>query len=371
MLNSCIKPYEPAINAADAKKLVVSGQVTNLDGNQTITISRASATLKPESNLIAGCNVTIFDSLGHNFPMTDAGDGTYHGFIDPVYLFPGSFFKLEIITPEGDKVVSGFDRLSPGPGVDSVYYLRRDIPTNDPSKFIKGIQFYVNLDGSDSDSRFYRWKAVETWEYHAEFPVEWYYSFRLQHISPPDYSKQVCWLTLQVRNIYTLSSKGLSVNKYQMLPLNFVDNLTSRLVYGYSLLVNQYSLSEEAYNYWNQLRVNSSNEGGLYEKQPLATKGNLHNLTHPDEDVLGFFGASSVNSKRIFVSNVENLPLEYYSMCTPSPLTPYGLQALDPLEFPVYLLADSTGKPTIMLDKWCVDCRSLGGKNVKPEFWPN
>ncbi len=367
---SCIKSYEPGIATSDVHKLVVSAVVTDGDGNQSVSLSVASTINKPEDTPLAGCVVSISDSLGHQFPMTDGGNGTYHGYIDPVYLFAGNAFRIDILTPDGSAVQSDFDRLAPVTTVDSVYALPRDIPTTDPAKPVTGLQFYADLSGGNTDSRLLRMELIETWEYHADYPIEWYFDGKLHHLIPPDYSKDTCWISLLVRNIYILSTQNLSENKYNLFPLNFVDNITSRLLYGYSLRVNQYSLSPAAYNYWNLLKVNSTDAGGLYERQPMATRGNLRNLTHPEQDVLGFFGASMVQSKRIFLKGSRSLASEYYSPCATIPLSPYGFKDLDPMTYPVYLVGDRNGwQPTIMHAN-CVDCRASGGKTQKPDFWP-
>lgn len=369
-LTSCIKTYEPEIAASDVNKLVVSGVVTDLGGEQNVNITTSASTNKPGVNPVIGCTVTISDSLGNDFPMADAGNGNYHGWIDPKYLVPGSSFKVGILTPDGSMIVSDYDRINACPEVDSVYFIRKDLPTINPEKFVKGIQFYVDLDGKNTDSHFYRWEAFETWEYHSDYPIEWYYDGQLHHISPPNYSRMICWLTLMVRNIFTISTTTLIENKYKLYPLNFVDNQTARLVYGYSLLVKQYAISEAAYNYWNFLSINSVEVGGLYERQPMAIKGNLHNLTHPDQVVLGFFGASSVKSKRIFVSDVPNLKIEYPSPCGITPLSPYGFRDTYPSDYPIYLVGDHNGWQPFILGKYCVDCLRSFGKNVKPDFWP-
>lgn len=371
-LTSCFKAYEPEIMVTDEKKLVVSGLVTDRGGKQTVTISMSSNVNKPEESPVTGCTVTIMDDQGHQFPMVDsAANGNYRGWIDAMYLTNGSSFKVEIITPDGSKIVSDYDKMSSCPEVDSVYYTRKDLPTVDPAVFTKGIQFYIDLDGQNTDSKYYRWEAVETWEYHSDYPIEWIYNgIKVIHIYPPDYSKDTCWATLIVRNIFTLSTLNLSDNKYQQFPLHFVDNTTSRLVYGYSLLINQYSLSDTAYKYWNKLNANSTDEGGLYEKQPLASKGNLHNLTHPDKQVLGFFGVSSVRSKRIFVENVEDLNLEYKSPCIPFPMSAWGFADYSNIPKPLYLFGDEKGYQKILMNVECVDCTSMWGKNKKPAFWP-
>lgn len=367
---SCIKPYEPEISASDVNKLVVDAVLTDRDGNQVIRITRSSNTLKSEELPVTGCTVKVEDMNGHSFPFTDGGQGNYQGWIDTAYMKTGNAFKVDIVTAEGEHIVSDFDQYTECPQVDSVYYLRKDLPTANPFFFVKGIQFYLDLDARGINTHYFRIEAIETWEYHVEYPIEWYYDGKVRHVYPPDNSRRVCWSTYKLKDIFTLSTRGLNENKYMLFPLHYVNNKTSRLTYGYSLLVHQYSLSDTAYAYWNQLKVNSAESGGMYERQPMAPKGNLHNLSHPKEAVLGFFGVSSVHSKRIFIKEVEGLPNEYLSLCTPAPASPYGFRDFDPMDYPVYLMGDEHGYQMIILDDECVDCLKYGGTNVKPDFWP-
>ncbi len=369
MLQSCIIPYEPHIDSKDINKYVVSGQVTDHSVYQTVSVSMASPIGDPQFIPVSGCYIRIFDQKGNEFEMQESEVGIYKVKIDSNYLIPGNSFKVEILTTNGTSIESDFDRMSKCPEVDSVYYARKDLLSNSPRQDTKGIQFYLDLDGGNIDSRFFKWEVFETWEYHAEYPREWFYDGSVHHIFPPDYSRKVCWSTELVKNIYTLSTENLIENKYDMFPLNFVDNHTSRLMYGYSLLINQFAMSEAAYSYWDQMRINSSEQGGLYEKQPLSITGNLHNNTNPDQEVLGYFSASSVKSKRIFVRNVENLELDFPAICNPfSPR--YGFREINPSDYPTFLMGDEDGWRMVFLNTECVDCLTLGGTNIKPDFWP-
>ncbi len=369
LASSCIKSFIPKIKTADAKKYVVSSQISNNSENQTVTISMTSSINDPHYEAVNGCQVIILDNKGDAFPMDEMGNGQYSTWINPKFLMQGDSLKVEITTPSGEKLSSDFDGMSKSSAVDSVYYIRKDIEGNIPGQFTHGIQFYLNLRGDDSDSRYYRWNVFETWEYHTQYPLQWYYDGTVHHVSPPDYSRKVCWRTMKRPKIFTLSTSNLLENKYNGFPLQFVDNRTPRLAYGYSMLVEQLSISEAAYNYWDQLRINSSTVGGLYEKQPLAIKGNMHNLSHPDKEVLGFFGVASVSYKRIFVSNVPGLPLDFPIFCSPS-LLEHGFIELSPRDYPAYLM-DNKGKPTMMwMGHECVNCLLQGGTNIKPDFWP-
>jgi hypothetical protein len=155
---------------------------------------------------------------------------------------------------------------------------------------------------------------------------------------------------------------------YQKFPLNFVDNKSARLHYGYSLLVKQFALSESAYYYWEQLRINSNEQGGMYSKQPLAIKGNMTNITNPDHSVLGFFEATSVRSKRVFASNIENLEIEDSPICAPLFLR-FGFRDIEEREYPADFIWVNGAVYT--LQEPCVNCLIFGGSNSKPIFWPD
>jgi hypothetical protein len=155
-----------------------------------------------------------------------------------------------------------------------------------------------------------------------------------------------------------------------MLPLHFVDNYSPRLMYGYSLLINQFALSEAAYSYWDQLRINNSEQGELYQKQPLSIAGNLHNNTNPDQKILGFFGASSVKSRRIFVNHIDDIDVHQINYCRPETLRIGGLRAIHPSDYPAFLVGSEDSYSLIRLRQSCVDCMSLGGTTFKPDFWP-
>jgi hypothetical protein len=366
MLTSCIKPYEPFIESKDAKKFVISGQVVKGEDVQFINVSVTSPISEPEYIPVTGCQVTISDNKGNNFEAADQFDGNYTFHIPESNLSTGTSFMVTVITPDGINIASDFDTLNECPEIDTVYYNFDEVPTTDPEIFKKGLQFYVDLNAENTSSHNFRWEAVETWEYHSSWPIEWYYDGSVHHVYPPDYSRMVCWRTEMVKNIFTLSTENLEQNLYKSFPLHFVDNFSSpRLVYGYSLLIRQFALSNAAYSYWEKLRINSSDQGGLYDKQPLAIRGNLRNVTNPDQDVLGFFGATSMKSKRIFVSNVAT---EYAMDCSPIPLR--GFYEITPRDYPAYLYGDEYGYSLAMLIPECVDCLILKGTNVKPEFWP-
>ena len=45
--------------------------------------------------------------------------------------------------------------------------------------------------------------------------------------------------------------------------------------------------------------------GSLFDSQPSQLKGNIFNVTNPDEMVIGFVSAGTITEKRIYINNFE------------------------------------------------------------------
>jgi hypothetical protein len=363
-ITGCIETFIPQLSGDSDHVIVISGEVTDQSGYQEVTISQASPVDAPEYIPVSNCELEISDDQGHTFSLYETEPGKYKVWMDQEFLNPGTSYKLRIITPDGDEIVSAYDLMPECPVVDSVHYNLTKIPASIPGEFIQGLQFYIDLNGKETDSRYYRWNIEETWEHHSLYPKEYYYDGRIHQIIPPDYSRMICWSTARVPDFFTLSTKNLVNNSYKRLPLHLEEN-TTRLYIGCSVLISQYAISDQSYEYWEQLRINSKEQGGLYERQPLPVQGNLQNMTHPGQKVLGFFGASSVKTRRVFVDGIHDLGIYYDDICAPRFFERWYLD-ITPDQYPVYILVD----PVMVLEAPCYDCTSLGGKLEKPEFWP-
>jgi hypothetical protein len=177
-----------------------------------------------------------------------------------------------------------------------------------------------------------------------------------------------------VNEIYTLDVANVNGSEYVRMPLHFVSNETQRLSYGYSLLVRQHSLDETAFRYWDELKKNSYEGGGLYDRLPSLTPSNISNENDPDEYVLGFFTVSGVMEKRIFVKDVEGFSKYNVFFCLPTPEMP-RLRYLAWTDLPIYLSRAEEPETGVELfgetTQKCLDCRVRNGSSGEvPDFWP-
>ncbi len=241
--------------------------------------------------------------------------------------------------------------------------------TSDPFRPLHGIQLYFDLEADNDQAHNYRWELEETWEYNAANLIQYYYDGAMHPMRDP-FEFYTCWNTLRINNIYTFSTKHSQSNTIHKYPLNYVSERTLRLQVRYSLLVRQYTLSDEAFQYWDQMKKQNQESGGLYETQPSHIRGNIYNINDLDERMLGFFNVSSSSEKRIFIDGIRELDYPR-NRCFPDTID-YTSQIPGYMIFPVYLRSVNpmgAGPPYIYGRYLCFDCTNGGGINVKPDFW--
>ncbi|MBN2634630.1 MAG: DUF4249 domain-containing protein [Prolixibacteraceae bacterium] len=370
LLTGCIERYYLDDIIDFTPKLVVDATLVDTDEEQVITLSYSTSNEYPTFEGLANCHVFIIDEDGHIFYANHDhwNVGHYRYKIPEAYLLTGKKFQLVITTPDQKTYRSNFEELLPSPPVDSVYYLVEHHETNKVGKVIDGIQFYINFNASDYFGPYYRWVLEETYEYHSTWPIKDYLSEKGYHTGPIDYSNFICYKTETINTIFLLSTRGLTQNSYQNAKLHFVDDYSQRLMFNYSLLVKQQSLSQHAYQYWENIRKNNQENNGLFNKQPALPKGNMYNVDDSTELVLGYFTVTSENTRRLIIEDVPELLFNNYHFCTanvidgPLPMVPPTLY------FVKYTLFDGTLTTGYTFAE-CVDCTSLGGTVEKPSFF--
>ena len=373
LVSGCVDPFTPKIDEYQ-NLIVINGRITDQEGYQYVEVSRSSPFNNPQDNPVNNCTVTFYDSESAVYNLQETSPGKYQVWMEKDNLVPGNKYKMKVLTPDGKTYASDFVTLLPCPPVDSVYYEETVMNTDDPDQTFKGIQFYADADATGLATTSFMWELTETWEYHSRFMLDGYYNGRaILHVDPGiSDSLYYCWKTSNISNYYTYSTLNLTANKIKKMPLNFVSNEENRLSVRYSLLVKQYSLTTEAFNYWDELRKQSQESGKLYETQPSRIKGNIACIDDPHETVLGYFTVTSVKEKRIFAPALINAVYD----CNPTEGLNqtemiFRLSSLSVNNFPYYLyyLQHPDGLDWFIVKQSCFDCTLKGGILQKPDFW--
>ena len=394
----CRKPYQPPEIATQGSYLVVEGMINSGTDSTFIKLSKTVPLLaKTTVNAVLNASVTVESSGGASYALVSAGSGKYK--CGGLNLDSTVKYRLRIKTAEGGEYVSDFVPVVNAPPIDTVSHAVQN----------KGIQFYVSTHAPQNSARYYRWAYQETWVYHSK-----YYSFFKSNgdtvIDRNLVTDQVyqCWRSDTASTIFLGSSSGLSKNVVNNQPLGFVPSNSEKLdgsqsiideqfaptTTAYSMLVKQYALTADAYTFWQNLKKNTEQLGSIFDAQPSQFGGNIHSVTNPAEQVIGYISAGTVSSKRIFIKNQE-IPAAWL------PTNPGDKCVLDSL-YLHYLAPGATvavnqeneyfninrqGKyftqqipVAVLINKYsqvightgsspdCVDC-TLRGTNKQPAFW--
>ncbi|MCD4731902.1 MAG: DUF4249 domain-containing protein, partial [Bacteroidales bacterium] len=340
-------------------------------GPYTIQLSMSTSVDHPVYQPLSGYEVIINDNLGNTEILTEVEPGIYKTAVNGIQGVPGRKYQLTIQSPDGKTYQSDFDELKEPVEIDSVY---AELEYRENAGFpfdIPGYQFLLNTHMATEDSSYLLWKLERTFEYHADFLIYFWYDGQL-HIFPDTDSLQVCWRAGSIYQIFTESTIGLSEPILTGFPLHFVSFDNREISVRYSLLVDQYTISKNAQEYWKNVKEQNTSGGELYTKMPFQVRGNLKNIYDPNESVLGYFHAAGIDSKRVFIDR-PGYPVEmYYPVCElkQPDYEEYGWMFMtnDPRDWPRYVTMNASNRRAVPVPA-CVDCRERGGTIVKPDFW--
>jgi len=369
LCKACIDPYEPVITEAQ-EVIVIDGMITDEPGIHQVRISMSTPYGEAAFRPVSGCVVSVQDNMGNiEFYSEDWDtDGVYEAWLDAPFLGVGKSYSVQVTTPSNSVYASDYDTLLSCPPVDSVYYFQEVSGGEDPDDVWQGLQFYNDVRGFEGGVRNYRWKAIATWEYHS--PSAWNYLW-YQGIVRPKLVDSVatCYLTETIQTVYAASTRLLSENNIYRNKLHYVSDQTPRLAELYSLLVEQYSLTDQAYTYWEKLAAQSANSASLYETQPSSSQGNIYNVNVSTEKVLGCFYATQIQDKRIFVDEKDlDFAVSSYT-CVLDTLLDNSKFLYDKYYYLFSLNPLGPGPPWMGGPRNCFECTLRGGVNEVPDFW--
>ncbi len=381
-ITGCKVPYNPPATTAVSNYLVVEGLINITDStyiklSRTVNISSAAA-LKPELK----ATLTIESNTGNSYALTELGNGSYAA--PPLNLSSTNQYRLRIKTSNGSQYVSDFDQTKVSPPIDSITF-----------KATTDLKIYANTHDPANLTRYYRWDFTEAWEFHSNFDSQYVSDGLKISIRTPAQQIFDCYTGDASNNIALGTSIQLSQDVITGALVNTIAPDVEKIGVKYSILVKQYALTKEAYDYWTLLQKNTEQLGSIFDSQPSASIGNIHGVTNPAEIVIGYISAGTVTSNRIFIVKKTQLPnwltTPFYSICdadsldccpppgsapnTHPPTTNEYVNFNSPfflsyslLQIPIYPVIGSTGPGWLAANASCVDC-TLRGSKTPPAYW--
>jgi hypothetical protein len=368
LLGGCIYPIDPPSEGYE-NLLVVEAVLTDGDDPFEVKLSRSipinTNELVPEEH----AHISISENSEVIYDLYEVNAGRYMAY--DLKAKAGNNYQLIIETADGKQYTSDPVLLKNTPPIDSVFFKYEERVTTESEILVPGLQIYVTTHDVNKNTWYYRWEFVETWEFRTKYnsTLKWEDGI----LKEREEQINQCWKYDRSLNVLVTTSKNLNEDIIYEFPITYISNATDRLISKYSILVKQYALSERSFNYWKDLEKLNENLGTLFDPQPYMLEGNIHNVNDPNEVVLGYFDASAVQEKRIFISRGE-FPYfsvrDYYESCVDT-VGSYGL-------IPEFILQGFMLVGQLPPEGWvrvyqfsspgCVDCR-FAGTNVRPDFW--
>jgi len=377
----CRKPYTPPAITSNGSYLVVEGAINSGSDSTTIKLSRTvNVSSDTASNPVLHAVVSVVSDQNVVFPLTETTNGNYVS--AGLNLDNTHTYRLYIKTPDNKQYQSDFVPVSITPPIDSVGF---NI-VKDP---VPGIQIYANTHDAANTVRYYRWDYSEAWEFRPKFVSNYISNGSAIVLRTQAQNISICYTNDVSSDIVLGSSAKLQQNVIYQGPIVFIPSTSEKIEDEYSILLREYALTADAYNFWASLKKNTEQLGSIFDAQPSQINGNIHCITNPSEPVIGYISACTVSSKRVFIANSQ-LPLwvptypytcqqdsEYYS----DPHNGNNYVASDLIPLTSYLIPTTPLCPCPIGDpppppagylastRECVDC-TIRGSKTPPPFWP-
>ena len=398
-LSSCVYPFEPEITGTDSR-IVVEGSIS-VGGTSTFYFSRMipmsgvsywdpramemSGYIEGEDGTRVGSSYGGWEDASLSLVDTKtytAGDSSssrptrYMLLFDTSQLNPAQRCRAHFEDRETGAVYeSDWVDVCAAPVIDELRYIL------DPVRSELNVALSMH---SATDSHF-RCSFDETWEYHSDLYASHYLEVSGDEMYLIKFSggqnNYYCWDSFRSPEVKLFSSSEQVENRFTDLEFYRISSSNRKLQVLYRLTLHLEAVSEEAFRYWKNIEDNTNNQGSLFSPIPSQMRGNIHCLSDPFADVVGYVSAAVVADGVMYYDDLQE---KFYN----GPDTDWSRivieEITDPAMFYLWRFKGYLPYTVIPADmsengqttwQWakaeCVDCRRLGGTKTKPAGWPN
>lgn len=369
---SCVYPYEPDFTGTSGSLVIDGDMLIGAESTFSLHFTKGIDEGYLEESYPVG-RLWIESATGEIYEASHTGRGEY--VLDSRSADPAGSYRLH------------FDEAYVGIASASYRRYASDWQTSPGVCVLDSLSYRIDPDGenirflmtfhSDDGCHWFRYHTREDWEYTA--PMFTHYQYKGSDKDNP-YGRIVgfedgnntyyCWNKDTSLGLNMISTADLSGDRYVDYPLVSMDKSSQKISYLYRLDVTLYSISEENYKYYRNIRDNSGNGGDLFAPIPSELRGNIRNLDDESELVLGYFGISSVATGRIYEQDSEvNFHRMKHELFEKRQIAQFDwphmhMRGYRPCSFD-YMVNDY-----LWVEQRCVDCTSWGGNKNKPADWP-
>lgn len=337
----CVTPFYPDVQTLKPG-LVIDGLVTDQPGRNRVALSFTAEYTQYSLNLLVrGATVVVKDNDGTEVTFTETAPGYYEPLNSNWRGETGKNYTLYIALSDGRRFQSTAETLLPAISIDTAYTEYTEKIKPGTLAYDKGFDVYVDVKDPAATKNYYRW----TWVHYA--PIVYCDVVTVPACpgcqSSSDFSRNCCetycWDIIRYFSpINIASDQAVNGNRISRQPVLRAPHASTTIYY---VEIEQFSLTEQAYQYLYTLNDLIKNTGGLFDAAPATIRGNIKAVDQENEQVYGLFSASSMVVRPLLIdrSTVSALPNVVYQ---PPPLPPPGA---------------------------CIPCRESAFRTTKPPRW--
>lgn len=328
LLTTCIDPIKFDVEGEEAR-LVIDGFISNVSFTEQslnpapamrfyVALRWSSDVTNVLDEVISDASVSLLTSEGESYRYSWDFNQQRYLINDVDFAAKENVdYRIHVELANGEVYESFDDQLYPAPAIEGVNInhetILKSIEVGSQTQLIeqRGVRLSVPLGDNDTGETLrYRWKIIPSWV------------FETSLLSDDNPNKR-CYATdiydYQQINIWEDNSGGYD---HDLFFLETDDN--EQVQYEFSAYITQYSLSEQAYQFWDQLAVQQQSGGGIFDPPPFTLVTNIRNVNDESEKVSGFFFVAHESSYRWYLYP-QDLPysLVFQDPCEPLPGVPF------------------------------------------------
>ncbi|MGM0573307.1 MAG: DUF4249 domain-containing protein [Bacteroidota bacterium] len=305
LFTACRDIYEPELDVQD-RYMVVEGLITDEEGPHRVRLSKTNIfgeTSHPEP--VVDATVQITSSAHDTILLAEKEPGAYFT-PDAFKGLHGETYKLHIEKANGTRYRSEPQELRAPVEKDTIFgeydsqlFFRESQVSGDLIQDeVDGVNMFMDVSRDDEQTPLFRFSTSMLLQYIVQVST-----------MPPEYD--FCWRKRPItdyldKDIGTATGSSVSNrNRFAFFPLNtpamrylgfpISDDDTSISYIHPRILINSiYTLNDDAYAFHQARNQQLSDDGSLFDPIAPQLPGNVFNTEDGEDEVIGFFEASSV-----------------------------------------------------------------------------
>ena len=297
LISGCRDPYEPVVITQEFGYLVVEGFIETNGEESIITLGwTAPISQKEQYSKETAAFIRLTSESGETWDFFEKGSGEYSL---SATLDNSKKYQLEINLRGGRRYQSDWITPIVSPEIGELGFIRDQ----------NGVEIYVSTQGNES-AQYFIWSYEEHWIFRPGVRTSYKYNPETQEVETRQDHERIdlCWSSNPISKIILQNASRFENNTILQRELVRIPPNDRRIMERYSILVKQRAIDQDTYNFWEKLRRNSDDIGGIFSPLPSLIESNINSLTDPAENVIGVVSMGQSSSKRLYVSITDVAP---------------------------------------------------------------